>query len=305
MAARSSPRPLIVAAILPLGALLLAAGLVASRVVRHSMPPRVVAASTSLQERWLPTQAVSFQSTDGIELDGWWVNGLPGHATIILCHDHGRSRSSLMTLALALREKGFGLLLFDFRGHGASGRGRSSLGLYEKRDVIGAIDWLKTQQTREPRALGIYGTGMGAHAAVLAAADHPELRVLVLDGLYPDPAWRVTRAGWGNWELGIQRFDLLPRAVYAVLHGAGPASERAEDVLHALSGRDVLLLAAAGDPRLAARVLAMYESIPDQVDADGNLAMLPATQSEGLYGDARAAHHQRVVSFFVSRLAPR
>lgn len=303
MPTRPTPRPFLAAALLPLVAALLGGGLVASRVVRHSRPPREAAARAVLQERWLPAEEVAFPATDGVGLRGWWLPGRADRPPVILCHDHGRSRAELMTLALDLRDEGFGLLLFDFRGHGASEARRSSLGLYEKRDVIGAVDWLKERDAgRAPRGIGIYGTGMGAHAAVLAAGDRPELRVLILDGLYPDPGWPVARAGWGSWELGVDKLGFLPRAVYTLLHGAGPSRERAEDVLDTLTGRDVLLLAPAGDPLLAERMMAMYRRIPEQVDADGNLAVLPATQSQGLYGDDRTAHHERVVAFFASRL---
>ena len=37
-------------------------------------------------------------------------------------------------------------------------------------------------------------------------------------------------------------------------------------------------------------------------DVDGNLVILPATQSEGLYGADLATHHDHVVAFFRERL---
>ena len=61
-------------------------------------------------------------------------------------------------------------------------------------------------------------------------------------------------------------------------------------------------LASAKDPRLMLEMQRMYGSIPDQPYVDGNLVVLPATQSEGLYGDAVSEHHQRVTQFFTSRL---
>ena len=90
----------------------------------------------------------------------------------------------MLTLGIALQKGGFTVLAFDFRGHGASGGTGSTLGLDEKRDVIGALDYLAASGV-EARRIGVYGVGMGAHAAVLAAADRPSASVLVLSGLYP------------------------------------------------------------------------------------------------------------------------
>src|SRR5438046_256353 len=44
----------------------------------------------------LTTEDVSFQSTDGVPLSGWFIRGKPGGTVILLCHDLGSSRASLM-----------------------------------------------------------------------------------------------------------------------------------------------------------------------------------------------------------------
>ena len=49
----------------------------------------------------------------------------------------------------------------------------------------------------------------------------------------------------------------------------------------------------------------MVEAVPDQPDVDGNLVVLPRTQSEGLYGADLARHHRGVTEFFVERLRAR
>ena len=46
----------------------------------------------------------------------------------------------------------------------------------------------------------------------------------------------------------------------------------------------------------------MLSEIPEQADADGNLAIMPAIQREGLFGDNLIGYHERVTDFFRSRL---
>jgi len=46
----------------------------------------------------------------------------------------------------------------------------------------------------------------------------------------------------------------------------------------------------------------MVKKIPDQIDSDGNLVVVPATLGEGLYGEQLGRYHERVTGFFSARL---
>jgi pimeloyl-ACP methyl ester carboxylesterase len=210
----------------------------------------------------------------------------------------------MLDLGIALQGAGFTVLAFDFRGHGESGGTGSTLGVEEKRDVLGALDYLAELKGVDARRLGVYGVGMGAQAAVRAAADRPSAAVLVLDGLYPDVGWEVQRAVYARWRFGFGRIGFLPRSVFDVLHfdtrGEAPASA----VLPALRGRHLLLVAPADDAALAAEMKRMYEAIPEQKDADGNLVTLPAGSGGDLYGEDLTRYRSKVLGFFKERLNP-
>ena len=272
------------------------------RVHHATTPPRQTGDGLDFQSMMLRVREVQFPSVDGLPLSAWLLGGTPELPPVVLCHDLGSSKAALINLAIALNDEGFSLLLFDFRGHGESGEGRSTLGLKEKRDVLGAVDYLATSGEFPHRQIGVSGVGMGAHAAVLAAADRPSLRVLVLDGLYPDAGFPLVREVYAGWNFGERRFASLPSCIFSLLGGARIADHRASEVLQDLLGRDLLLLAPAGDTRLANAMESMYRAIPEQPDVDGNLVVLPATQSETLYGEDLARHHRRVAEFFLSRL---
>ncbi len=286
--------------------LLVACGVVVGATVvqvhRGTTPHRLLPPVIDFAAMRIAVEDVLFQSSDGIQLAGWLFPAAPGASAVILCHDAGSSRAALVNLAITLRGQGFAVLVFDFRGHGASAGARSTLGLEEKRDVLGAIDLLARWPEIDSKRIGIYGVGMGAHAAVLAAADRPALRVLVVDGLYPDVEFRLVRQVYAGWDFAVDRLGFLPRGVFAALRGGTSPDERAADVIPQLPGRDFLFLVPAGDAALADAMQRMYESIPPQADVDGNLVILPATQGDGLYDDQLTRYHDRVAGFFVTRL---
>jgi pimeloyl-ACP methyl ester carboxylesterase len=223
---------------------------------------------------------------------------------ILVCHDLGESKNAVINVAIALNNAGFTVLAFDFRGHGASGGTGSTLGIDEVRDVLGAVDFVTqlSEDGVDVRSIGIFGAGMGAHAAVLAAGERSVLRVLVLDGLRPDARFALVRQEFADWPWGEKHLGAVPVALFPWIAGASIGERRAADVLPALAGRDLLLVAPAGDRRLEESMKAMYATLPDARDSERNLITLPATRASGLSADDRVRYEERVVSFFRSRL---
>jgi hypothetical protein len=145
---------------------------------------------------------------------------------------------------------------------------------------------------------------MGAHAAVLAAAERASMRVLVLDGLWPDARWTLVRRTFEDWPWATDHLGALPSVAFAMLSGASASRGRAEDVLPSLGTRDVLLVASASNAR-ARRGAA--RDVPDAPRnprggsaASSRFRSLPATAPP-----ARevAAYHERIVQFFQVRLS--
>ncbi len=282
-------------------ATVLTVGVTGVRVYLATHPSRQAAEAFDFDSLLMRVQQVQFPAVDGVKLAGWVFVGRSDRAPILLCHDLGSSKASLINLAIALHNRGFSVLSFDFRGHGMSEGRASTLGLQEKRDILGALDFIGERWPDAPH-VGIFGVGMGAHAAVLAARDRTTLRVLVLDGLYPDISYPLAQRVFADWQPGVRNFSFLSDSLFALMTRTRIGNHRAEDSLPTLIGRDVLLLAPVGDPELTAGMQRMVGSIPQQPDVDGNLVVLPATQVHGLYGQDLRLHVAQVTEFFESRL---
>ena len=139
---------------------------------------------------------VVFKSQDRCELKGWWIpapralSQRSASPAVILLHPmfgnrHGfnapregwlrllQPEIDLLEVARSFHQAGFSLLMFDFRGHGASQAARCAGGLTEDQDVRGAVDYAfdriaaETGARATPR-VGIVGFGLGASAAIAA-----------------------------------------------------------------------------------------------------------------------------------------
>ena len=284
---------------------LAALGMAGAQVYWVTHPARQPELTLNLATTLSKAEDVAFKSTDGIPLKGWLFHGAAGSAPVVLCHDLGESKNAVINIAIALNKTGFTVLAFDFRGHGASGGDGSTLGVEEVRDVVGAVDFVANlpKDDVDARKIGIFGAGMGAHAAVLAAAERPSLRVLVLDGLWPDARFSLVHHEFADWPWGERHLGAVPAALFPLIGGASIDDGRAAAVLPLLAGRDLLLVAPAGDRRLDESMKAMYATLPERRDSERNLITLPATRASGLGADDLARYHERVVAFFRSRLA--
>ena len=140
-------------------------------------------------------ESVRFGSRRGdVTLDGWWMRGREGMPSVVLCHgiEIGRTGDGLTELAADLNRRGFGVLQFDFRGHGLSEGKRVSSGWHERMDTLGAYDYLISRGVA-PGQVGLLGISMGAGASSLAAAEESGIRALVLDSPYASAAEMIMR----------------------------------------------------------------------------------------------------------------
>jgi len=97
----------------------------------------------------------------------------------------------MLTIASDFVHHGFAVLTFDLRAVNKSKHAPESLGYYEQRDVLGAVDFLQSgtlpyPQLGHPQAIVGWGISMGAATLLLAAAQEPAIQAVVSDCAYGD-----------------------------------------------------------------------------------------------------------------------
>ncbi|MGZ3629660.1 MAG: alpha/beta hydrolase, partial [Ktedonobacteraceae bacterium] len=99
--------------------------------------------------------------------------------------------AGLLNLSVDLARHGFAILAFDMRGTGESPPEPLSLGYFEQRDVLGAVDFLRSGPVPYPslgrtHIIGGWGVSMGAATLLMATAQEPAIRAVVSDCAYAD-----------------------------------------------------------------------------------------------------------------------
>ena len=133
----------------------------------------------------LTAETVHF-SADGVPLAAWFVppTEAANGAALIYVHGFGGNRGALLEQVAAMHTAGYGALLLDMRNHGESGDAISTWGYAEANDLLAAYNYLLTRPEVDPARIGLVGKSMGGAAAALAAAQLPDLAVLVLQSTY-------------------------------------------------------------------------------------------------------------------------
>ena len=127
------------------------------------------------------------------QLTGWWLpSDLPQDPAVLMLHSENGSMADALPVARALHDAGLHVLLFDYRGYGASG-GRHPTERLMRADAENAFNYLTRTRHIAPASIVVYGTHLGASLAVSLAERHPQLPGIILQSADGDTESRVLR----------------------------------------------------------------------------------------------------------------
>src|SRR5829696_7777680 len=124
---------------------------------------------------------VWFRSADGTRLHGWFFRSesKPESATIVYFHGNGGNISDIGWVGQRFAKQGFDVLLFDYRGYGASeGEVGAEAGLYADGDA--AVAFVINEKDARPDRVVLYGQSLGTAVAV-DVASRQNVGALVLE----------------------------------------------------------------------------------------------------------------------------
>ncbi len=197
-------------------------------------PPRLAVPRLDTIHTGVPLEDVSFRTTDGLVIRGWYGASHNGAAVVIL-HGWSDTRAGMLPESEMLSSAGFGVLLFDWRGHGESDGTHTTWGSDEQRDLDAALTWI--ERTHPGLRIGGLGFSMGGMTLVLEASHDRRIRAIALEGTYPsleDIAYQM--------EDGHGLLTGLPSVWAMRVFGPPLDSVRPVDRLCSLSPRPVLLI---------------------------------------------------------------
>jgi hypothetical protein len=281
--------------LLPAATILLIAiaGLFGFLVYKISYPGAVTEA-VNPSHYILPYLAVEIPCGKDPALPAWWIPGLKVAPGIILAPGYGMSRSDALSLAVALNQRGFNLLIFAQRGSGAVPRGASSLGLRETEDMANAIRFLKKRPESDPERIGIWGVDVGAFAALKEAAAFPEVRAIAVDSPFETVqsylGYRM--ADDFGLENGLVLYGC--RQFFRLAHLFSRTSLNEALPFNALSGKSILFIKGEDRPKLADLTTAVYKRIQPEKE----MISFKTARTHAMSGDILKAYDMQVADFF-------
>jgi uncharacterized protein len=232
---------------------------------------------------------VKFTTSDGLELEGWYVPSRNGAAVIAFPGRKGPQEE-----ARVLARHGYGVLLFDRRGEGASDGDPNGYGWGGAEDIKAAVAFLERRPDVDPGRIGGLGLSVGGELMLEAAADTGALKAVVSEGA----GARMYSEELGKELSGLDRALLVaPTAIknasLAVFSNQAPPPHL-QDLVGKIAPRPLMLIAAPNSPNGEELNRRHFEAAREPK------ALWEIPESRHMGGlDARPQEYeQRVVSFF-------
>ena len=200
-------------------------------------------------------QDVKLQTSDGLELEGWYVPSKNRAAVIAFGGRKGTQRPARM-----LVRHGYGVLLFDRRGEGDSDGDPNALGWDGEKDIRAGLSFLRARPDVDPDRIGGLGLSVGGELMLQTAAHTDELKAVVSEGAgirsvrevreddgiekwFALPFWYSTTMGtavFGNKGPPDSLNDLVkkisPRATYFIHAKEGQGGEELTETFYDSAG---------------------------------------------------------------------
>jgi dipeptidyl aminopeptidase/acylaminoacyl peptidase len=241
-------------------------------------------------------EPVSFESSDGLRLSGWYVPS-KNRAVIVVVHGGGGDRTGAVRHARLLARHGYGVLLYDSRGRGESEGSPNAFGWGWGKDVAGALAFLDGRPDVDPDRIGGLGLSTGADVLLEVAAERRELKAVVADG--------ATAGSFADYRnlVGLDEaapFYLTMYTAARVLSGTGPGEPLEEAVAEIAPTPLLLIVAGKGvaQERGFNRLYAAAAREPVE------LWDLPDVHHTAAIRERSREYEQRVVGLFDRALKP-
>ena len=242
-------------------------------------------------------QTVSFASSGGLELSGWYRPSR-NRAAVVVVHGAGGDRTGAVAHAELFARHGFGVLVYDSRGRGESEGSPVGFGWGWPKDVAGALAFLRERPDVDPERIGGLGLSRGADVLIQVAAEDRGLKAVVADG--------ATGGSFADYRnLGEEAegapFYLAMYTAARVFSGASPG-EPLKDAVARISPTPLLLIATGRSLPIERDFNRIYvEAAREPVE----LWDLPDVNHTAAIRERPAEYERRVVGFFDRALVPR
>jgi pimeloyl-ACP methyl ester carboxylesterase len=269
--------------------------IIAAYLLRQALNPPRTPATVDLNVMMGHPSTFPF-TAGGSDHEGWFFPGLRGAPVVVVCHGYGSQRSDILTLATALQDQQYNVFVFDFTGHGSI-PGTTTLGYKETGELRAAITALAGRTDVDTKRFGLWGTDMGAYAALETAESDPRVAAIAVDSVYDDP---VEMLGLEVRKTGLTALPFVMRFCHLGFHlieyqyrQEPPASAR----LGRMQGTGKLFIQSRDRSELAFTTFQLFQRSPEPKRQE-----IERVSYSEMGDDDRKSYENLIVSFFLQSL---
>jgi alpha-beta hydrolase superfamily lysophospholipase len=115
-------------------------------------------------------ESVSFVTTDGVKLSGWFVPHENARGVILFCHGNAGNISHRLESIQIFHQLGLDVFIFDYRGYGQSEGKPTEQGTYK--DVEAAWRYLIEERQVQSKKVIVFGRSLGGAIAAWVTQSH-------------------------------------------------------------------------------------------------------------------------------------
>ena len=278
------------------GGMLAFSAYMADKITR---PRRIMPIAVAEIEPWL--EMITFRTADELTLHGWYLPHDAPRAALVIAHGYAMNRGELLDLARGMRSRGYAVLLFDFRAHGASEGTRSTIGFREAGDVAAAARFLHAQPALAGCQIGAIGLSMGAVATIGAAVEEPLIAAVVSDSGYATLS--AIAAGGLRLLFHLPPFPFAPLVIRfsEVLTRARIGAASPIAIVGQIAPRPILFIHGSTDRLIPlANAQALYAAASEPKE----LWIIPGVAHASAYHQVQDEYLHRLDQFFTATLTP-
>ncbi len=199
----------------------------------------------SPSEQGISYEDVTYTSEDGLTLPAWFMPNSSESKTILLVHGRGASRHEGMRYAKSLIAAGYNVMAIDMR-HPRQGQGIiSTMSFYERNDVIGAVNYIKTRMPKTD--VGVMGFSMGAATSIIAMAVDDRIKTGIFNSGFANAS--DVLAENANRMYGLPYYPLMPAvmALMSLRSGADTNDINPETYIASIAPRPIFIMHGTSD----------------------------------------------------------
>ncbi|MEI8390426.1 MAG: alpha/beta hydrolase [bacterium] len=150
-------------------------------VLPFILPSLIYAPIKEQTKAALKVQDIYLKTSDNVKINVWYVKAKNNKPTILFCHGNGGNISYYEEIINIFSDKGYGILLLDYRGYGKSEGTPSETGLYN--DIDAALKFLNEKEKLSNNRIVLWGLSLGG-AVVSEVASKENFKAVMLQSTF-------------------------------------------------------------------------------------------------------------------------